>query len=77
MRKLRQFQDLGHEVIFLIGSFTGIIGDPSDKESVRKQQTVDEALEKGKTYAEQAFRVLDADKTADQIQPRMAQPAYI
>ena len=63
MRKLRQFQDLGHEVIFLIGSFTGVIGDPSDKESVRKQQTVAEALEKGKSYAEQAFRVLDADKT--------------
>ncbi len=63
MRKLRQFQDLGHEVIFLIGSFTGVIGDPSDKESVRKQQTVEEALEKGKSYAEQAFRVLDADKT--------------
>ncbi len=63
MRKLRQFQDLGHEVIFLIGSFTGVIGDPSDKESVRKQQTVEEALEKGKSYAEQAFRVLDAEKT--------------
>jgi len=63
MRKLRQFQDLGHEVIFLIGSFTGVIGDPSDKDSVRKQQTVADALEKGKSYAEQAFRVLDADKT--------------
>ncbi|MCB0071061.1 MAG: tyrosine--tRNA ligase [Caldilineaceae bacterium] len=63
MRKLRQFQDLGHEVVFLIGSFTGIIGDPSDRDSVRKQQTVDEALEKGKSYAQQAFRVLDEDKT--------------
>ncbi|MCB0132420.1 MAG: tyrosine--tRNA ligase, partial [Caldilineaceae bacterium] len=63
MRKLRQFQDLGHEVIFLIGSFTGIIGDPSDRESVRKQQTVDDALEKGKSYTEQAFRVLDKEKT--------------
>jgi tyrosyl-tRNA synthetase len=63
MRKLRQFQDLGHEVIFLIGSFTGIIGDPSDRESVRKQQTVADALEKGKSYAQQAFRVLDRDKT--------------
>lgn len=63
MRKLRQFQDLGHEVIFLIGSFTGIIGDPSDRTSVRKQQTVSDALEKGKSYAQQAFRVLDRDKT--------------
>lgn len=63
MRKLRQFQDLGHDVVFLIGSFTGIIGDPSDRESVRKQQTVADALEKGKSYAQQAFRVLDRDKT--------------
>ncbi len=63
MRKLRQFQDLGHEVIFLIGTFTGIIGDPSDRDSVRKQQTVADALEKGKSYAEQAFRVLDRGKT--------------
>lgn len=63
MRKLRQFQDLGHEVIFLIGTFTGIIGDPSDRDSVRKQQTVEEAIEKGKSYAEQAFRVLDKEKT--------------
>ena len=63
MRKLRQFQDLGHEVVFLIGSFTGIIGDPSDRDSVRKQQTVADALEKGKSYAQQAFRVLDENKT--------------
>ena len=63
MRKLRQFQELGHEVIFLIGSFTGIIGDPSDKDSVRKQQTLADALEKGKSYAEQAWRVLDPVRT--------------
>jgi tyrosyl-tRNA synthetase len=63
MRKLRQFQDLGHDVTFLIGSFTGMIGDPSDKESARRQQTLEDALEKGRTYTEQAFRVLDRDKT--------------
>jgi tyrosyl-tRNA synthetase len=63
MRKLRQFQELGHEVIFLIGTFTGIIGDPSDKESVRRQQTLQEAMQKGATYAEQAFRVLDRSQT--------------
>uniref|UniRef100_A0A540VCV0 Tyrosine--tRNA ligase n=2 Tax=Litorilinea aerophila TaxID=1204385 RepID=A0A540VCV0_9CHLR len=63
MRKLRQFQDLGHDVTFLIGTFTGIIGDPSDKESVRKQQTLEEALAKAKTYAEQAWRILDPEKT--------------
>ena len=63
MRKLRQFQDLGHDVTFLIGTFTGIIGDPSDKDSVRKQQTLDEAIAKAETYAAQAWRVLDKDRT--------------
>jgi tyrosyl-tRNA synthetase len=63
MRKLRQFQELGHEVTFLIGSFTGIIGDPSDKESARKQQSLQDALVKAATYAEQVFRVLDRGKT--------------
>jgi tyrosyl-tRNA synthetase len=64
MRKLRQFQELGHDVTFLIGTFTGIIGDPSDRESVRRQQTLDEALVKAKTYADQAWIVLDREKTA-------------
>lgn len=63
MRKLRQFQDLGHSVTFLIGTFTGIIGDPSDKETARRQQTLDEALAKAETYAEQVFRILDRTKT--------------
>ncbi len=63
MRKLRQFQDLGHHTIFLIGTFTGIVGDPSDKDSARPQQTLEEAMEKGKTYAQQAFRVLDPERT--------------
>jgi tyrosyl-tRNA synthetase len=63
MRKLRQFQDLGHEVVFLIGSFTGTIGDPSDKESARSQQTLQRALTAAKTYTEQAWRVLDSSKT--------------
>ena len=63
IRKLRQFQELGHEVTFLIGTFTGLIGDPSDKESVRKQQTLDEALAKAGSYAEQVYRILDRGKT--------------
>ena len=63
MRKLRQFQDLGHDVTFLIGTFTGMVGDPSDKESARRQQTLSDALGKATSYAEQAFRVLDRDKT--------------
>jgi tyrosyl-tRNA synthetase len=64
LRKLRQFQDLGHDVTFLIGTFTGLIGDPSDKESVRKQQTLAEAMDKAQSYAEQVYRVLDRHKTA-------------
>lgn len=63
MRKLRQFQDLGHDVTFLIGTFTGMVGDPSDKESARRQQTLGDALGKATSYAEQAFRVLDRSKT--------------
>ena len=61
LRKLRQFQDLGHEVVFLIGTFTGIIGDPSDKESAREQQTLEESMQKAETFAIQAFRVLDKE----------------
>jgi tyrosyl-tRNA synthetase len=63
MRKLRQFQDLGHQAIFLIGNFTALIGDPSDRDSVRPQQTPEEVAEKAKGYAAQAFKILDPDKT--------------
>ncbi|PWH16650.1 MAG: tyrosine--tRNA ligase [Ardenticatenia bacterium] len=63
MRKLRQFQDLGHEVTFLIGTFTGLIGDPSDKEALRPQRTPEELMANARTYAEQAFKILDRDKT--------------
>ena len=63
MRKLRQFQELGHQAIFLIGTFTGIVGDPSDKDSARPQQTLEEAMTKAQTYIEQAFKVLDPEKT--------------
>ncbi len=63
MRKLRQFQDLGHEAIFLIGDFTGLVGDPSDKEGARRQQTPEEIEEKAKTYVKQAFKILDPEKT--------------
>jgi tyrosyl-tRNA synthetase len=63
MRKLRQFQDLGHDVTFVIGTFTSLIGDPSDKDSLRAQLTPDEAALNAQTYAEQAFRVLDRERT--------------
>jgi tyrosyl-tRNA synthetase len=63
MRKLRQFQDLGHEVTFLIGSYTALVGDPSDKNKARPVLTEEQVNENAKTYAEQAFRVLDKNKT--------------
>ncbi len=63
MRKLRQFQDLGHEVTFLIGSYTALVGDPSDKNKARPILTQEQVGENAKTYAEQAFRVLDQSKT--------------
>jgi tyrosyl-tRNA synthetase len=63
MRKLRQFQDLGHEVTFLIGSYTALVGDPSDKNKARPILTQEQVAENAKTYADQAFRVLDRKKT--------------
>jgi tyrosyl-tRNA synthetase len=63
MRKLRQFQELGHEVTFLIGNYTSLIGDPSDKDKLRPQLSPEQVAENGETYAEQAFRILDREKT--------------
>lgn len=63
MRKLRQFQEFGHTVIFLIGNYTSLIGDPSDKDKLRPQLTPDEVAENARTYAEQAYKVLDRKKT--------------
>ncbi|MEJ5241179.1 MAG: tyrosine--tRNA ligase [Anaerolineales bacterium] len=63
MRKLRQFQDLGHEVTFLIGNYTALVGDPSDKNKARPILTEEQVMENARTYAEQAFRVLDREKT--------------
>ncbi len=63
LNKLRQFQDLGHQVIFLIGDFTGMIGDPSGKNVTRKPLTRDDVLANAETYADQVFKVLDRDRT--------------
>jgi tyrosyl-tRNA synthetase len=63
MRKLRQFQDLGHDVTFLIGSYTSLVGDPSDKNKARPVLGEAEVLENARTYVEQAFIILDRDKT--------------
>jgi tyrosyl-tRNA synthetase len=63
MYKLRQFQDLGHETVFLIGNFTGLVGDPSDKDSRRPILTPEELEANARTYTEQAFKVLDPERT--------------
>jgi len=63
MRKLRQFQDLGHDVTFLIGSYTALVGDPSDRNRARPILTQEQVAENSKTYAEQAYRVLDKHRT--------------
>ncbi len=63
MRKLRQFQDLGHDVVFLIGTGTGLVGDPSDKDELRTILTPEEAEANARTYAEQAFVILDRERT--------------
>jgi len=63
MRKLRQFQDLGHDVTFLIGSYTALVGDPSDKNKARPILTEEQVAVNSRTYTEQAFRVLDRNKT--------------
>ena len=63
LNKMRQFQDLGHQVIFLIGDFTGMIGDPTGKNATRKPLTRDDVLANAQTYADQVFKVLDKDRT--------------
>jgi len=63
MRKLRQFQDLGHEVTFLVGTGTSMVGDPSDKDKLRAVLTKEETEHNARTYAEQAYRILDRERT--------------
>ena len=64
INKLRQFQDLGHEVIFLVGDFTAMIGDPTGKSATRPPLNREEVMENAKTYEHQAFKILDAEKTS-------------
>jgi tyrosyl-tRNA synthetase len=63
INKLRQFQDLGHEVMFLIGDFTGMIGDPTGKNVTRKPLSRDDVIENARTYEQQIFKILDPEKT--------------
>lgn len=63
INKLRQFQDLGHEVLFLIGDFTGMIGDPTGKSATRPPLTRDEVIDNARSYEQQIFKILDPEKT--------------
>ncbi|HEY5432220.1 MAG TPA: tyrosine--tRNA ligase, partial [Coriobacteriia bacterium] len=63
LRKLRQFQDLGHTVVLIIGDFTALIGDPSGRSATRPPLTVEQIEENAQTYIAQAFRILDPDRT--------------
>jgi tyrosyl-tRNA synthetase len=70
IQKMKQFQDLGHEVIFLIGDFTGMIGDPSGKSETRKQLTREEVAKNAETYKEQIFKILNPQKTTIEFNHR-------
>ncbi|MGD2080934.1 MAG: tyrosine--tRNA ligase, partial [Nitrospirota bacterium] len=70
IEKMRQFQELGHEVIFLIGDFTGMIGDPSGKNEMRKPLTGEEVEENARTYREQIFKILKPEKTRIEFNSR-------
>ena len=72
IRKLKHFQDLGHTVIFLIGDFTGLIGDPTGRNVTRKPLSTEEILANAETYKDQVFRILDPAKDRSAIQFRMA-----
>ena len=63
LRKMREFQELGHEVFLVVGDFTGRIGDPSGKSETRPQLSMEQIMENAKTYQEQAFKILDPDRT--------------
>ncbi|HAI97036.1 MAG TPA: tyrosine--tRNA ligase, partial [Methylococcaceae bacterium] len=63
INKLKQFQDAGHHILFLIGDFTGMIGDPTGKSTTRPPLTKEDVVENAKSYAEQVFKILDPEKT--------------
>src|SRR6185437_257824 len=63
MRKLKHFQDLGHQVIFLVGDFTSLIGDPTGRSATRKPLTSEEIARNAQTYTDQVFKILDREKT--------------
>ncbi len=77
IQKLKHFQDLGHEVIFLIGDFTGLIGDPSGKSETRPPLTEEEVKANAATYERQIFKVLDPEKTVIDFNSRWMKPMHV
>jgi len=74
LNKMRQFQELGHEVVFLIGDFTGMIGDPTGKSETRKALTKEDVEKNARTYKEQVFKILDPEKTIVDFNSRWLEP---
>src|SRR5215475_9214124 len=74
IRKMKHFQDLGHTAIFLIGDFTGLIGDPSGRSATRKQLTKEQVLENAETYKQQIFKILRPEKTVIDFNSRWMMP---
>src|SRR5499427_3039050 len=74
IRKMKHFQELGHTVIFLIGDFTGLIGDPSGRSATRKQLTAEEVQQNAETYKQQIFKILDNQKTVIDFNSRWMNP---
>src|SRR3546814_9672600 len=77
LNKLRAFQEQGHEAIFLIGDFTGMIGDPTGKNETRKPLTREQVEENAKTYREQVFKILDPERTTIEFNSRWLDPLEI
>lgn len=69
LNKLRQFQQFGHEVIFLIGDFTGMVGDPSGKNTTRPPLSHEDVLRNAETYKQQIFKILDPQKPVSYLTP--------
>src|ERR1043165_592384 len=74
MRKMKHFQDLGHRVIFLIGDFTGLIGDPSGRSKTRPPLSREQIAANAETYKSQVFKILDRDKTVVDFNSRWLSP---
>ena len=72
---MRQFQDLGHQVIFLVGDFTAMVGDPTGQNELRPRLTREEVLDAASTYEAQAFKILDRSTNRRPLQHRVARPA--